>query len=187
MLDTTLRIPCLWGYAQENLRIFNAFLIPFIEELNLLKDGVHAYDAHTQSRFLLKAHLVLISGARLVSRNCCISGHSAKFRSRLCKIQGVAYQIPFVYKSGPKKAQQYYPLHPPTTSLSARRHTLQSFRTDIKPSSSDPRGIHPRRDNKLQRHTVGCKLLCQTGFPSLFTFDDLNSGFCALRSNASCL
>jgi hypothetical protein len=42
-----------------------------------------------------------------------------------------------VYKSGPKKgqqghkAQQYYPLHPPATSLAARRRTLQSFRTDV--------------------------------------------------------
>ena len=40
----------------------DSFLASFLAELKELHDGVIAYDGHTQSAFLLKAHLVLVTG-----------------------------------------------------------------------------------------------------------------------------
>src|SRR6266496_5004558 len=58
----------------------DSFLAPFIDELKLLKDGVPAYDAAMDSSFLLKAHLVLLSGdSPCVAKLLHFSGHSAKY------------------------------------------------------------------------------------------------------------
>jgi Transposase family tnp2 len=133
----TTSCPQVVGICPGQPEDLDSFLFPFIEELNLLADGVPAYDVHTQSRFLLRAHLVLLSGdTPAISKLLHLSGHSAKFPCHACKIEGVAYQIPFEYQNGPKKRQpgckpqQYYPLHPPITPPSTCRRPLNSFCED---------------------------------------------------------
>jgi hypothetical protein len=95
----------------------DSFLTPFIDELQLLHDGVPAYDAHTNTAFLLKANLVLVSGdTPAVSKLVHLSGHVAKLPCRACKLEGSPYKIAFKFrKSGNdgQKTQYYYPLKPP--------------------------------------------------------------------------
>ena len=57
----------------------DSFLTPFLDELKLLHDGIPAYDGHTQTNFLLKAHLVLITGDTPgISKFFHLSEHVAK-------------------------------------------------------------------------------------------------------------
>ena len=101
----------------------DSFLFPLIKELQQLRNGVPAYDSHTQSSFLLKAHLVLTTGdTPAISKIYHLSGHNAIYPCRLCKIKGFRYQ--FSYKISEEqngermerlrtKTQYYYPLAPP--------------------------------------------------------------------------
>ena len=94
----------------------DSFLTPFLQELEILHHGVPAYDAHSKSVFLLKAHLVLITGDTPgVSKLLHLSGHTAKFPCRACKIEGTGYQIPFKDKKGQIRniTHHYYPFEPP--------------------------------------------------------------------------
>lgn len=115
------------------------FLIPFLEELNMLNDSVPAFDIQTNSTFLLKAHLVLLSGDTPgVAKLLHLSGHVAKYPCRACKLEGTPYKIAFEFHRGPRKGQAgertayYYPLHPPTNTNSARtQRSPASFANDI--------------------------------------------------------
>ena len=119
----------------------DSFLIPFLEELEILRVGVPAYDAHTKSFFLLKAHLVLLTGDTPgISKLLHMSGHVAKRPCRACKIEGTPYKTPYVIKRGRRKGQSgestnhYYPLFPPTNTDAARRQqhpSLQSYQAKI--------------------------------------------------------
>ena len=67
-----------------------------------------AYDAHTKSRFLLKANLVLITGdTPAVSKMLHLSGHNAKRPCRACHLEGTPYRNP----AG--RVTYYYPLQQP--------------------------------------------------------------------------
>ena len=116
----------------------DSFLIPFLEELEVLHIGVQAYDAHTKSSFLLKAHLVILSGDTPgVSKLLHLTGHVGKRPYRACKIQGISYKFTSIIKKGTRRGQsrenttQYYPLFPPTNADAARHPSLQSYRIQI--------------------------------------------------------
>jgi Transposase family tnp2 len=138
----------------------DSFLIPFIEELNRLNDGVQAYDAHSKTSFLLRAHLVLVTGDTPgISKLLHLNGHSAKLPCRACKLEGVPFQIPFTFKSGPRegqrgnKSQYYYPINKPTNSRSMSvalprfvqelcaipRRTAEGYINDGRISQRDPK------------------------------------------------
>ena len=70
----------------------------------MLSRGVAAYDAHTQTRFLLKAHLDLITGdTPAISKILHLSGHTAKYPCRACHLEGAPYK-----NAG--HTNHYYPL-----------------------------------------------------------------------------
>jgi len=103
----------------------------------MLKDGVPAYDFQTNSTFLLKAHLVLLSGDTPgISKLLHLSGHMAKYPCRACKLEGTAYKVAFKFKKGSRKGQAgektqyYYPLHP--SNATCIQHTLLSFCDEIR-------------------------------------------------------
>jgi len=57
----------------------DSFLYPFLEELKQLNSGVSAYDAHAKENFMLRAHLVLLTGDTPgMSKLLHLSGHVAK-------------------------------------------------------------------------------------------------------------
>jgi Transposase family tnp2 len=94
----------------------DSFLVPFIDELNILRQGVPAYDAQTESSFLLKAHLVLLSGDTPgISKLLHLRGHNAKYPCRACKLEVSPYKVAFKTKNGRigENTIYYYPLHPP--------------------------------------------------------------------------
>jgi len=116
----------------------DSFLGPFLEELKLLEDGVPAYDAYTESEFLLKAHLVLVTGDTTgISKLLHLSGHVAKHPCRACTSAGTPYKIPFKDKNGRQgeKTQYYYPLQPfmdSTNGSRSPRRTASSWQFDIR-------------------------------------------------------
>ena len=74
----------------------DSFIAPFLDELKLLQNGVPTYDAHTDSQFLLKAHLVLVTGdTPAISKLFQFSGHNAKRPCRACKLEGSPFVIPY--------------------------------------------------------------------------------------------
>lgn len=119
-------------------RDLDSFLVPFLEELEMLRVGVQAYDAHIKSPFLLKAHLVILSADTPgVSKLLHLTGHVGKRPCRACKIRGISYKTTSIIKKGKQRGQsrenttQYYPLFPPTKAGAARHPPLQSYRTQI--------------------------------------------------------
>jgi hypothetical protein len=127
-------------------RDFDSFLLPFLQELRQLGHGVPSYDAHTKTSFLLKAHLVLVTGdTPAISKLFHLNGHSAKLPCQVCYIEGVQYKTPFLYQKGDKKGlpgentRYYYPVTNPTRSRSMRISVprFQQSLADI-----------PRRDNE---------------------------------------
>jgi Transposase family tnp2 len=77
----------------------DSFLVPFIDELNILRQGVPAYDAQTESSFLLKAHLVLLSGDTPgISKLLHLRGHNAQYPCRACKLEVSPYKVAFKTK-----------------------------------------------------------------------------------------
>jgi len=103
------------GPAQP--RNLDSFLLPLVEELNLLEEGVAAYDAQNKETFLLKAHLVLLTGDTPgVSKLLHFVGHIGKVPCRACKIYGTPYKVAFNYQDGRdgEKTHYYFPLIPPT-------------------------------------------------------------------------
>ena len=101
----------------------DSFLFPLIKELQQLRNGVPAYDSHTQSSFLLKAHLVLITrDTPAISKIYHLSGHNAIYPCCLCMIKDFPYQISYKISEEQNeerveilrtKTQYYYPLAPP--------------------------------------------------------------------------
>ena len=95
----------------------DSFLVPFLDELESLNDGVPAYDAHTESVFTLKAHLVLITGdSPGIAKILHLKGHISKYPCRCCKLKGTPYNIEYKNKDGKEKSKKqfYFPLAPPT-------------------------------------------------------------------------
>jgi len=94
-----------------------SFYHPLLDELRLLREGVPAYDAHTDEAFFLKAHLVLVTGdSPAIAKLMSFSGHSARFPCRACKIDGTAFKITHRKKNGQQgeTTHYYFPLLPPT-------------------------------------------------------------------------
>lgn len=70
----------------------DSFLRPFLREFKLLHRGVPAWNAYSNSQFLLKAHLVLVIGdTPVVSKMPHLSGHIVKRPCRVCHIEGAPY------------------------------------------------------------------------------------------------
>lgn len=116
----------------------DSFLIPFLKELEALHIGIQAYDAHIKSSFLLKAHLIMLSGDTSgISKLLHLTGHIGKRPCRACKIQRTSYKFISIIKKGTRRGQsrentsQYYPLFPPTNAGAARPPSLQSYRIQI--------------------------------------------------------
>jgi hypothetical protein len=117
----------------------DSFIAPFLDELKLLQNGVLAYDAHTDSQFLLKAHLVLVTGdTPAISKLFQFSGHNAKHPCRACHLEGT----PFVYSYTKKKNNEtvngkttvyYYPRRP---DIPLR--TYESYLQDGRASLANP-------------------------------------------------
>ena len=104
-------------------RDLDSFLIPFIDELKLLAQGVSAYDDHTQNSFKLKTHLLLITGDTPgISKLFHLSGHMAKHPCRACKIEGSPFIISFTKKNKQprSKTQYYFPLYHPVATIRNR-------------------------------------------------------------------
>ena len=131
----------------------DSFLLPFIDELKLLQNGVPAYDAHSKERFLLKAHLVLITGdTPAISKLFHLSGHNAKLPCRACKIEGTPYVNHYKNKKGLERqiTTRYYPLHPPAVTTHGRNdsisiditkfanRTMKDYIADGQASTRDP-------------------------------------------------
>ena len=116
----------------------DSFLIPFIDELEILRAGVPAYDAFSDTPFLLKAHVVLVSGDTPgISKLLHLNGHTAKLPCRACKLEGTPFKIPFTFKNGQRKGQKgektqyYYPIHKPKDTRSTNI-PLSKFARDIR-------------------------------------------------------
>lgn len=114
----------------------DSFLVPFLEELEILRLGVPAYDAHTKSSFLLKAYLVLLSGDTPgVSKLLHLSGHVAKLPCRACRIEGTPYKSSYIIEKGQRRGQfrehtcYYYPLFQPGKAHAPP--SLESYRAQI--------------------------------------------------------
>ena len=68
----------------------DSFLWPLVTELLKLAAGVVAFDALSQSLFLLRAHLILVCGdIPAISLLMSIKGHNAFCPCRMCTITGV--------------------------------------------------------------------------------------------------
>ena len=125
----------------------DSFIAPFLDELKLLQDGVPAYDAHTDSQFLLKAHLVLITGdTPAISKLFQFSGHNAKHPCRACHLEGT----PFVYSYTKKKNNEtvngkttvhYYPPRR-GTPLRTYESYLQDGRASLANSDASAESVY---------------------------------------------
>ena len=117
----------------------DSFIAPFLDELKLLQDGVPAYDAHTDSPFLLKAHLVLVTGdTPAISKLFQFSGHNAKRPCRACKLEGSPFVIPYTTMKDNElhtgKTTLYY--YPPRCGTPLR--TYETYLEDGQASLADP-------------------------------------------------
>ena len=65
-------------HAEATPKNLDPFLLPLIDALEQLREGVPAYDALSESQFILRAHLVLVTGdAPAISKIFHISSHNA--------------------------------------------------------------------------------------------------------------
>lgn len=120
----------------------DSFITPFLEELKELQEGVIAYDGHTQSQFLLKAHLVLVTGdTPAISKLFQFAGHGATYPCRACTLQGTPF--PYSYKKVTDNVEQtinsvryYYPRR-----SDAQPRTAASYEQDGQMSMSDSDNI----------------------------------------------
>jgi hypothetical protein len=122
----------------------NSFLGPFLDELQLLQEGVPAYDAHGDTFFLLKAHLVLCTGdTPAISKLFHLSGHVAKHPCRACIPEGTQYTTTKKKRQGENTGENteeqrhtmhYYPFHPPTQPPNPNA-----------PARLNPENLPPRR------------------------------------------
>lgn len=106
-------------------------MAPFLEELRRLQNGVPAYDAHTDSDFLLKAYLVLVTGdTPAITKILKLTGHVAKCPCRACKLEGRPFEF-FYTKTKDNQEQvrvkstRYY--YPPGAAL---LRTSESYQED---------------------------------------------------------
>jgi hypothetical protein len=113
-------------------RDFDSFLWPLIQELLELELGVAAFDATTQQRIQLHAHLLVVFGdIPAVSMAMRMKGHNGICPCRFCTIRGV--RVP-----GSDNSPHYVP-------LDRTRHP--SVRIGGSQASYDPRRL-PRRTHK---------------------------------------
>ena len=118
----------------------DSFITPFREELEFLQTGVMAYDALTKSEFVLKAHLVLVTGdTPAISKLLYLSGHTAVYPCRACKLQGMLFHYT-KSKIQKKKtittnhAMNYYP---PQDGVEKR--TFESYKHDGQQNMNAPK------------------------------------------------
>lgn len=83
----------------------DSFVIPVIEELEVLQDGIDAFDRSTMEAFTLRAHIIDICGDMpAVAKLTRMKGPVAKKPCRRCDIEGV--RVP-----GSRSTAHYCPLH----------------------------------------------------------------------------
>src|SRR5436305_7022498 len=102
----------------------DTFFEPMIAELLQLHQGVPTYDAHQKKEFILRAHLILVTGdTPALSKVLHLTGHNDYSPCRFCNLKGTPYQISYKRKGTERyKTQYYYSLTPPHhTPLSASR------------------------------------------------------------------
>jgi hypothetical protein len=94
----------------------DSYLYQLLQELEQLQQGVPAFDAITGKPFLLKAHLVLVTGdTPAVTKFFHLTGHMGKHPCRACNIEGIPHRTMSVAKKGKQPrahTQHYYPLGP---------------------------------------------------------------------------
>jgi hypothetical protein len=136
----------------------DSFLAPFLDELELLQNGVAAYDYQTKAPFLLKAHLVLMGGDTPgITKLLHLKGHNSVFPCRACPIEGTAYEYQYtVEKRGPKKGttgtntSYYYPplFSQPISNCavdfnSLTRRTSEDYCHDGEQNRNGVKGVSP--------------------------------------------
>ena len=117
----------------------DSFIAPFLDELKLLQDGVPAYDVHTDSQFLLKAHLVLVTGdTPAISKLFQFSGHNAKRPCRACKLKGSPFVVNYttMKDNEPKTGKKTLYYYPPRRGTSLR--TYETYLQDGRASLANP-------------------------------------------------
>lgn len=86
----------------------DSFLIPLVDELLKLLQGISAYDAYRQRLFALRAYLILIFGDMpAVAKLMRMKGHNGLVPCRACNIQAVRDT------SNPRASTHYTPLYRP--------------------------------------------------------------------------
>jgi hypothetical protein len=102
-LDRILCIGIIPGPRQT--KDLDSFLVPLVEELLDLEQGVQAYDIRNGSMFDLHAYLILVFGnIPAVAKLMRMKGHNAKCPCRACNIIGVCM-------NGSTNYTYYIPLH----------------------------------------------------------------------------
>lgn len=70
----------------------DSFIASFLDELKLLQNGVLVYDAHIDSQFLLKTHLVLVTNdTSAISKLFQFNGHNAKHSCHAYHLKGISF------------------------------------------------------------------------------------------------
>src|SRR5579859_7614035 len=106
-----------WTIAAEGPRLLSHSIR---RRTQVITEWSPAYDAHSQQTFLLKAHLVLVTGDTPgVSKLFHLSGHNAKHPCRACKLEGTPYVNYYKSKKGQERqiTTHYYPPRPPAASF----------------------------------------------------------------------
>ena len=105
----------------------DSFIAPFLEELELLQKGVAAYDAFTKSPFVLKAHLILVTGdTPAISKLLHLSGHTAKYPCRACTLEGTLSRYTITNEKDNTTTNHAMHYFPPHAIVSLR--TFESYR-----------------------------------------------------------
>lgn len=179
----------------------DSYLFPFFKELERLREGVAAYDAHTDTFFSLEGFVCLVTGdTPAISKLFQLSGHTGTYPCRACKISSTPYLNRYLTKSGAKKGEAgkntrgYYPLSPPTkfppqVSMDQRERISQlpSYEdTDDLPLRSHDDYIHDGEASLADpnlHHSFGIKgvspftLLPTISFPASVPFDIMHLVF----------
>jgi hypothetical protein len=178
-----------------------SYLFLFFKELEWLREGVAAYDAHTNTYFSLEAFVCLITGdTPTISKLFQLSDHIGSYPCRACKISSTSCLNRYLTKSGVnrgeagKNTRGYYSLSPPT-KFSPQVPVDQRERISQLPSYENPDDLLLRshddyiHDGKASladpnlRHTFGIKnlspftLLLIISFPASVPFDIMHFVF----------
>src|SRR2546423_7401655 len=96
----------------------DTFLEPMISELLRLHDGVPTYDAYRHENFLLRNHLVLVTGdSPAIAKILHLTGHNGYSPCRFCIIKGTPFQKKYKVKDVERLKTTYYYLFTPPTDI----------------------------------------------------------------------